>query len=945
MLNNVLKNKGDSFIIRIDSPIVPSDTVILGYFIHLTGIIDRVNIVKGEFGIVTSSQIESVQESDIHWYLLDKKTFESSDDSYFCNICNKQKETYYVYFKFTKVSTYPQDISLSKISLKLANRQNEDGSYGDRTKYPYYERSIFRKNNRLYAAENLKWAYNVLSKVRAYGIVPNFVSREKDFDIFWEWLCHFWAVVVNFARQFVDITEKEDLLTEYIKQKDIYPNTKISIYEIMEITSEGKMIKYIRPTEDILNIYEEFRVRGTKDTYKKIQTLLEATSRDLFYCDYLTKGSTAWYLNRYSPITTQIIDNVLLTKMENFSREYNFYNANLKLLENDLGLSLYYIDMNENNNIVINFESTPPASLALYVLLRTSELNADIYSLTSICKYSKVDGVESIEYNTGLIFIKGIDPRLKKVVIPIRFRHRLLEKINQGEFLDTSPLGRKKESFFFENTININDVEYNLDKIAIRQIVAYNEENPTAFVRAGVTENEKTLENTFFSINLRNTKADSIYYISEFSCYNDTKDERGNYFKAKLIIKEYPSQQEVCGFELENPTPRNGYIEILELNGSGITGSCICSLEYNGINIGETFGFDLKIDSNEIESYNLNIDYTLGRLPYNLNFLNLSYFWLNYIKNNSPYSFEELCDIINRKFMPYNAKVLFLQNDKIKPKIYPLVFTIFEIRNTDSYTRNFGSIYCKVEGGIGPYIFTLYDEEGKVIESRNNGNFEYVEEGLYTMIVEDSVGTKIQRDNILIKNISSIVALVDIRTENGEKSIWINIKGGISPYYLHYSQAGPILEEFTPDETVPTSSDYIKLNNIPFELNRDFYIYIADSSTTNFQDIENIYYITVKVQLETTGYIRLNKYTSLLNEDNQYSDKVGVSANVAWEINAPEHIHFNRTSGEGDSIILFNTDYIHTGRKERHDEAIFSEIIQAINAKVIKNFKFSKNKK
>lgn len=921
MQNNVLINKGDYITIKIEAPIVPADTILLGYFIHLDGIVDRLNIVKGEFAIVLSSE-DNIDNKTIKWYELDKQTFDSSEDSYFCEICNKQREPYYIYFKFTKIETYPTNIFLSKISLKIANRQNEDGSYGDRTKYPFYERSIFRKNNRLYALENLRWAYNVLNKAKGTGIVPTFIDRGKDFNVFWEWLSHFYSVIVNFSRQFKDISKKEELLTEYLKQKDIYPNTKISIYEIMEITPEGTMRKFIRPLEDIFNVYEEFRERGTKDTYKKIQTLLETTSKDLFYCNYLSRKDTSWYLNRYSPTTNEITNDIILTKLQEFSREISYYNADLKLLENDLGLSLYYIDMNENNNIVINFMSTPPRSLAIYLLLRASELNSDIYTLNGIIKYSNINGIGEVTYNKGYIFIKDINPRLRKITIPIRFKNRLFSRINQGKFFDISPLGRAKDSFFFENKILIGEETYNLDKLAIRQVVSYNVVSPTAFSRTATNSNERILESAFTSIKLKGTREDSYYYVGEFSTSNDNIEE-DYIFKSKLIIKEYPSEKTVCGFDLNIPTPRDGFIELDEIDNSGITGSVICVLNYNKISLKDISNYFFRVDLSENVKYNLYLDYTLGRLPFNLNFLNPSFYWLNYIKNNSPYSFEKLSDIINQKFIPYNAKSLILQNNKIKQIILPLVFVKFEIEDPNYHNSNLGNIICKVKGGVGPYTFNLKNAEtSEIIESRNNGYFYYVSEGKYEVSVVDSVNTTIIRKNILIKNLSSITAEISVKNDG----IYADIKGGKSPYYLHYSQKGPILNKFVTEEILNASSKSIKLTKIPFALNRDFYIYITDSTSTNLEDISNLYYITKKVIIETEKYIRLEKKSSILNYNNNFNDSLGISSNTNWNIEAPNYINFNRKEGSNDSVIVFNTEGNYSGRLTRKNSILFKAI-------------------
>lgn len=99
---------------------------------------------------------------------------------------------------------------------------------------PFYDKSIFREIE-LYSPAHIKWTTSVLNKLRSTGILPTFIQKDKDFDSFWGWICHFFAVIVIYGRQFLDIFTDKDLFWEFLKQKDLYRDTRVDLYENLEI--------------------------------------------------------------------------------------------------------------------------------------------------------------------------------------------------------------------------------------------------------------------------------------------------------------------------------------------------------------------------------------------------------------------------------------------------------------------------------------------------------------------------------------------------------------------------------------------------------------------------------------------------------------------------------------------------------------------------------------
>lgn len=237
---NSLALQGEYIIIKVDTPIIPAETVIFGYFIHSDEIFDTFSILIGEYSIILSSQLTSTTIIT-NWKPLKRIDVNSPADSDFLLDCNNQIEPYYIYFKLTKPNSVGI-INIEKISLQIANKQNEDGSYGDYSKYPLYSKSIFGYNNALYSEENMNWAFNVLAKIKGFGFLPTYIKKDRDFDIFWGWITHIYSIIVNFARQFLNVTSNKELFTEFLRQKGYFKNSKTSIYETLTSTQNGKFL-------------------------------------------------------------------------------------------------------------------------------------------------------------------------------------------------------------------------------------------------------------------------------------------------------------------------------------------------------------------------------------------------------------------------------------------------------------------------------------------------------------------------------------------------------------------------------------------------------------------------------------------------------------------------------------------------------------------------------
>ena len=227
---NSLYHLGEYIVINVGSPVIPEATLVLGYYVHTDDIIDQGNSVAGQYAIIPISQYP-LEQNQIVWKALIKVSKENNFDVDFSADCNAQVEGYYILFKFTKIYEDNLVVNIDKISLQLTNKPNEDGTYGEAITYPYYSRSLFSSKDRLYSTNHTNWAFNVLNKLKGIGILPTFIIKDRDFDVFWGWLTHWYSLLVNFSRQFLDFSSDLELFSEYLKQKGYYKHSKASIYE------------------------------------------------------------------------------------------------------------------------------------------------------------------------------------------------------------------------------------------------------------------------------------------------------------------------------------------------------------------------------------------------------------------------------------------------------------------------------------------------------------------------------------------------------------------------------------------------------------------------------------------------------------------------------------------------------------------------------------------
>lgn len=92
---------------------------------------------------------------------------------------------------------------------------------------PIYEKSVFAKYFASDDAEAVAWADNVLAKLVAKGIVPNYIERDgegidTDFEVIYKPVTLFFAYLVRLAREFRDFKDNATLGDQYLLNKSVF---------------------------------------------------------------------------------------------------------------------------------------------------------------------------------------------------------------------------------------------------------------------------------------------------------------------------------------------------------------------------------------------------------------------------------------------------------------------------------------------------------------------------------------------------------------------------------------------------------------------------------------------------------------------------------------------------------------------------------------------------
>jgi uncharacterized protein (TIGR02145 family) len=210
-----------------------------------------------------------------------------------------KKSQFIIDYRYTHSGSEPtSDLTFNNISL--------DGDY-EALQYSVYTRNIFSKFFDVNDPNVLGWAINVLEKLYASGILPDYITRnsgdssslteDKDFLDFFNTTTHFFAIIVYYARQFENIGSNEILLPEFIKSLGLFTNTDITTTHLQYLYD---------------NYSDEFKKRGTNAIVDfnnsenipdgELRRLVNYVDPEEFVFALLEPHTTGWCLSKSSPM-------------------------------------------------------------------------------------------------------------------------------------------------------------------------------------------------------------------------------------------------------------------------------------------------------------------------------------------------------------------------------------------------------------------------------------------------------------------------------------------------------------------------------------------------------------------------------------------------------------------------------------------------------------------
>lgn len=157
-----------------------------------------------------------------------------------------------------------------------------------------YNKTVFKR----FFEENdpavMEWVENVLEKVSSPGILPTFIKKDgEDFKAYWETVCHIFALVVLYAKQYNEIDTNKILFELFIENRGL----------VTDEVNTLEQMKYL-----FNNYVKEYRKRGTLDIVNKEGTILGELLRlirykteDEFIFALLMSRDTGWTMGHSSP--------------------------------------------------------------------------------------------------------------------------------------------------------------------------------------------------------------------------------------------------------------------------------------------------------------------------------------------------------------------------------------------------------------------------------------------------------------------------------------------------------------------------------------------------------------------------------------------------------------------------------------------------------------------
>lgn len=205
-----------------------------------------------------------------------------------------------------------------------------------------YNKTVFKR----FFEENdpavMEWAENVLEKVSSPGILPTFIKKDgEDFKAYWETVCHIFALVVLYAKQYNEIDTNKILFELFIENRGL-------------VTDEVDTLEQMQYLFD--NYVKEYRKRGTLDIVNKEGTILGELLRlirykteEEFIFALLMARDTGWTMGYSSPTWNRT--DTVLNVTKGYETTTNITDLNAYPLVNPTGVVVVSDIDNDGNPI------------------------------------------------------------------------------------------------------------------------------------------------------------------------------------------------------------------------------------------------------------------------------------------------------------------------------------------------------------------------------------------------------------------------------------------------------------------------------------------------------------------------------------------------------------------------------------------------------------------
>lgn len=636
-------------------------------------------------------------------------------------------------------------------------------------KYPAYSKSIFadfKPDNE----EVLGWKQNVLQKVKGNSILPHYIEKGKDFDVFWGWITHFFAIIVyfcrNFKKFFINYEEYLNEIGEFMREKDYIQDSRVKINKDLKITLSEVIYHKIFCGYKLVN-----GIMTKNDSYYTTD-FLSITNGTVIILKVLGYNVS---LNEFQG---RVINNV----------DVSLYNKNKELIYSLNTFNISSFDSKNGYRLIIPAKNRTPiikddcyfikisyprlgnSSLPLYLgvflegvgtLFETDRTEKEIFNVYS--DFRKRGTFKSASLIKKILESKKED----------NFYANYLPQQNSGWFLNkTCPTFQRLSEKVSIDSFSISSISRSSGSIFLNlkeQYVLLNQ-NTSIIVRGiggsaglvkltlSIYDKDKNLlgdtpilGNWVYNSTNKTISPSAVNTISLIPKYNSSKNE----FEAELPINIINTSDEAIfstdTYDKSNllnniksiylftkfnnqKTKEAYYLRVTRVELVGSDGyNLLDENDYNLLDENNKNLRSIKQISSTNDAISLEISLCLRKLPITFGFLNMQQYYLCCLKNNGSYSNSEVKELISQKVIPYNGYRLFVDNSLYKNDI--IIPLNLENIYFDKISKK---IKLQIKGGIPPYSYK-FDSNSEVVSYLQNyeTNSNY---GIHTIKVTDALG-------------------------------------------------------------------------------------------------------------------------------------------------------------------------------------------------------------